>query len=415
MLFATAYQTFAPTDLDRILADPKLGGATVSAIVTDLEGAPIYRHDSDAHVVPASNQKLLSNSFALWALGPDYRPKTSFWKSEDRIVIDCPGDPLMTYAALQQAKVALGIDGRSPVFLHEAYAPEIPDSWEIDDLPNRYAAAVSALTFDRGSFEAWSRKRRFRLEPEAFGVNVKFLGGKGRPQIQYDPIRRRLEISGEMPAANERLDTLALPEPDLAAGSIFGHSVTRTTEIPVRTADYVITGGTTKDMVAACLPPSDNNIAENLLLMGARTEGELGEDPYTVSRKRLENFMTRIVGVEPGDVHVFDGSGMSRHNYVTTRAIARLLCWEQKQPTGDFWHHALAHPGNGTLSNRLKGLQFDAKTGSLDMVASLSGYLTTDSGKKVVVSIILNQFGCSSAEARAIQDEFVLAVAHGLR
>ncbi len=84
----------APVDLDRILANSRLDGAVVSAVVTDMDGRILYEHNSSFHVVPASNQKLLSNSFALWELGADYRPVTRFWKLDRRIVIDSPGDPL---------------------------------------------------------------------------------------------------------------------------------------------------------------------------------------------------------------------------------------------------------------------------------------------------------------------------------
>jgi len=410
-MFLLPLLTSGPTEYDRILANPKLDGAIVSAIVTDLDGKTIYEHNSALHVVPASNQKLLSNSFALWELGPDYRPKTSFWKLPNRIVIDSPGDPLMTYDQLLDARKRLGIERGLPVFVHENYSPEIPDSWEIDDLPNKFSAPVCALTFDRGSFAAWSKKGRPVLLPEPFGVRTEYTPSLGKPVLQYDPFARKVTITGTLPKADGELDSLALPRPDEAAASIFGHGFQHTDELPQSNPDLVVTGGSTIEMVGACLPPSDNNIAENLLLMGARKEGELGSRPYSVAQKRLTGFLTHVVGISALDIHPYDGSGLSRHNYVTTRAIAKLLCWANAQSTGSAWRSSMAQPGKGTLTNRLKGIAFQAKTGSLDMVAALSGYLTTASGKTVVVSIILNQFGCSAGEARGVADELVKAVA----
>ncbi len=400
-----------PADYDRILANPKLEGAIVSAIVTDLDGKTLYEHNSNLHVVPASNQKLLSNAFALWELGPDYRPKTSIWKLPNRVVIDSTGDPLMTYAQLKQARSDLRLGGNLPVFVKESYAPQIPDSWEFDDLPNRYSAPVCAFTFDQGAFKLWSKDSKPVLLPQAFGVRVDFSPSKGEPQIKYDTFARHIRVTGTLPTTFRELDTLALPKPDEAAASIFGKSFAQTEELPQSPPDLVLTGGTTLDMVVACLPPSDNNIAENLLLMGARKLGELGSAPYVTARKRLEDFMSHVVGTPPNEIHVFDGSGLSRHNYVTTHALAKLLTWANRQPTGPAWRAALAQPGKGTLSNRLKGVAFQAKTGSLDMVASLSGYLTTNSGKTVVVSIILNEYSCSASEARGVADELIKAVA----
>jgi len=398
-------------NLERILTDPKLDGAIVSVTVNDLSGKPIFEHNSSIHVVPASNQKLLSASFALWELGPGYRPRTSFWKLQDRIVIDAPGDPLMRYSQLLDASKKLGSNGRLPVYVRESYAPEIPDSWEIDDLPNRYSAAVSSLTFDQGGFQAWSLHGKPTLVPAPFGVSVDYRGGSGKPIVEYDPILRKLVVRGAMPSKDQMLDTLAIPRPDEAAASIFGNSFYRTDLIPATPPDTVIIGGSTQEMIAACLPPSDNNIAENLFLLGATKLGDLGSSPYLVARKRESEFLNHVVGIQPQDVHPYDGSGLSRHNYLTTRAIAKLLCWADSQPTSSIWHNALATPGKGTLSHRLQGLTFEGKTGSLDMVSSLSGYLTTRSGKKLVVSIVMNQFGCSGSEAHSLQDQIISELA----
>ena len=402
----------SPSELDRILSNPKFDGAVISATVLDADGKTLYDHNGSIHVVPASNQKLLSNAFALWSLGPDYRPKTNFWKLPNRIVIDSPGDPLMTYNRLIQARDALKLDRRLPVFVHQSYAPEIPDSWEIDDLPNRYSAAVTSLTFDQGAFTASIRQGRVCLLPEAFGVKIDRIASKGKVDLRYDLFARRITVSGELPAKDQMLDTLALPRPDEAAASLFGSSFHSISEVPNQAPDYVIEGGSTIEMVGRCLPPSDNNIAENLLLMGAQVQGPLGPRPYELARTRLESFLTRVVGIQPSDVHAYDGSGLSRHNYVTTRAIGKLLAWESSQPTGVAWRNAMAHPGIGTLSNRLKGLTFQAKTGSLDMVASISGYLTTKLGKNVIVSLIFNQFGCTASEARGIADQFITTLAN---
>jgi D-alanyl-D-alanine carboxypeptidase len=61
------------------------------------------------------------------------------------------------------------------------------------------------------------------------------------------------------------------------------------------------------------------------------------------------------------------------------------------------------------LSSRLDGVGFAGKTGSLDMVAALSGYLRTDNGNEVIVSVIANHYLCPNVEARTVLDDFVRA------
>jgi D-alanyl-D-alanine carboxypeptidase/D-alanyl-D-alanine-endopeptidase (penicillin-binding protein 4) len=396
---------------DRIFNNAKLDGATVAMTVTDLTGSTLYDHNGSVHVVPASNQKLLSSAFALWELGLDYRPKTSFWKMRDRLIVDSNGDPLMTYAKLKSIQTQLGTRRDIPVYVRESYAPQIPDGWNYDDLPNKYAAPVCAFTFDRGSFALWSKRRRPALVPEAFGVKMHFHPSNESLETHYNPITRRATVSGRMPREDRVLDTLALPKPDEAAASILGRGFHPISEVPSTAPDLVVEGQSSLDIVAACLPPSDNNLAENLLLLGAQKEGDLGPRPYPVACKRLVDFLSHVVGIDRDDVHPFDGSGLSRHDYLTTRALAKLLVWGNTQPIGPAWRKAMVHSGNGTLGNRLKNIKFDGKTGSMDKVSSLSGYVTTASGKTLIVSMVMNQFSCSAAEVHAIQDSVVTYLA----
>jgi D-alanyl-D-alanine carboxypeptidase/D-alanyl-D-alanine-endopeptidase (penicillin-binding protein 4) len=156
-------------------------------------------------------------------------------------------------------------------------------------------------------------------------------------------------------------------------------------------------------MVRACLAPSDNNVAEHLLLMA----GSKPNDDYPAARRALTEFLEGTVGTPPFDIIPYDGSGLSRHNLVTARALARLLAWCDAQPTSDLWRASLALPGQpGTLRNRLAGVNFAGKTGSLNHVSSLSGYV----GDRTVV-IMMNHFRGSAEAAREIQDAIVRRVA----
>ena len=63
------------------------------------------------------------------------------------------------------------------------------------------------------------------------------------------------------------------------------------------------------------------------------------------------------------------------------------------------------------LITAIAGLTFAGKTGSLDMVAALSGYLESPGHPTRIVSVVLNEFACKEGEARGIIDAFVRAVA----
>lgn len=113
-------------------------------------------------------------------------------------------------------------------------------------------------------------------------------------------------------------------------------------------------------------------------------------------------------GVAPEDFFFYDGSGMSANDLVAPRVYTTLLTYAARQPWGEAWKATFPIAGvDGTLSGRFKGSpstgKLFAKTGTLDEVNALSGYLTAASGKTVVFSILVNgHLPGSEAEVHAV-------------
>lgn len=402
-------QTLQP-DLDAILDDPKLAGSVISCQVADMEGNVLYERNPDLRVMPASNEKLFTCAFALWKLGPSYQPETRIWKRRDRTVVDAPGDPMMTHERLIAAARALHLNLKLPVYLRQAYRPLIGPGWEWDDLPNKYAAPVCAFTVDRGSFELWGGAGKLQLRPFNYGIAPRWGKKSGPRQVHYDPIRRRLIFDGSLPATPTRLDTLALAEPDVCATQFLGARMIPLGQAPTTPPSLTMGGIPLKDQMKECLVKSDNNIAENLLLMaGSRDPAH----PYETATASLTQFLEQTVGIAPGDVRPSDGSGMSRHNLATARAFVLLFRWAANQPTRDIWMDALARPGAGTLQSRLAGVPFVGKTGTLDSVVALSGAVQAD--RPVYVSLIIDHFVAKTSEVRDLADRFVRRLASGTK
>jgi D-alanyl-D-alanine carboxypeptidase/D-alanyl-D-alanine-endopeptidase (penicillin-binding protein 4) len=68
------------------------------------------------------------------------------------------------------------------------------------------------------------------------------------------------------------------------------------------------------------------------------------------------------------------------------------------------------------LQNRFKNTfaagNVRGKTGTIDQVSALSGYLTTAAGEQLAFSVIVNALPAGSAASRAVIDEIVLALAN---
>jgi D-alanyl-D-alanine carboxypeptidase/D-alanyl-D-alanine-endopeptidase (penicillin-binding protein 4) len=100
-------------------------------------------------------------------------------------------------------------------------------------------------------------------------------------------------------------------------------------------------------------------------------------------------------GVASDDFFFYDGSGMSANDLIAPRAYTTLLSYAAKQSWGAAWKATFPIAGvDGTLSGRfkassLKGRLF-AKTGTLNEVNALSGYLEAKSGRTLAFSILVN-------------------------
>ncbi|MGH9556309.1 MAG: D-alanyl-D-alanine carboxypeptidase/D-alanyl-D-alanine endopeptidase [Terriglobales bacterium] len=128
----------------------------------------------------------------------------------------------------------------------------------------------------------------------------------------------------------------------------------------------------------------------------------------------VRGFLTQC-GVPPGEAVLYDGSGLSRKNLVTPRALRTLLECASRQPWFERFRDTLPVAGvDGSLAARLKETfaegNVTAKTGSLDHVNSLSGYATTRGGERVAFVIMANNHNLTRAQAEQTIDRIVEAI-----
>ena len=150
---------------------------------------------------------------------------------------------------------------------------------------------------------------------------------------------------------------------------------------------------------------SQNLHAELLLRLLGKLYGTDGS--FEQGTRVVRQFMANA-GVDDTDFFFYDGSGTSPNDQITPRALTRLLSYASRQSWGAAWRKTLPLAGvDGTLDNRfkaspLKGKMW-AKTGTLNEVNALSGYLAATSGRTLAFSILVNgRRPGSDAEEEAI-------------
>jgi len=101
------------------------------------------------------------------------------------------------------------------------------------------------------------------------------------------------------------------------------------------------------------------------------------------------------VGIASQDMVQTDGSGLSRHDMVTPRAMLTLLRYAQTRPWFESFFASLPVAGvDGTLEERMKNTpaagRVHAKTGSVEHVRTMSGFADTAGGRRLAFSFMSN-------------------------
>ena len=224
--------------------------------------------------------------------------------------------------------------------------------------------------------------------------------------------------------------SVALPDPNLYAAralafalqrrgiSIEGGAASTTDSLAYRTArgqpplaEY--RGRPLADIVFPILNTSQNWFAEMLVkILGRELQGagswEAGLD---VERR----FLVDSVRIDSTAFALEDGSGLAAGNLVTPRAFVQLLGYMRRHPQRAPLLAALPRPGQpGTLLKRLVGTPFEsrvlAKTGSINRVNSLSGYIERPDGRTLTFSVQANSQNVSYSQMLAQIDSVVVEI-----
>ncbi|GAB3543203.1 D-alanyl-D-alanine carboxypeptidase/D-alanyl-D-alanine-endopeptidase (penicillin-binding protein 4) [Actinopolyspora lacussalsi] len=450
-------------DLDRILSDPRLAGASVGVVVRDpVTDRILYRRSPDRRLIPASNAKLFTSVAALEALGPGFRFDTRVLTSGRRrgnvlfgdLYLRGGGDPTMSaadYRALADRIVESGVRVvRGDVLADDSYFDDraLANGWMAVDEPYYYAAPISALTvapnsdYDAGTVLVRSRPTRpgepvrVSTRPATEAVEIvnraRTLAADATGELS---VRRahgadRVIVSGGIPAGADvgrALSTVADPTAyslDVFRRALIERGVTfegsGEGEAPDRArvmAEH--RSMPLRQLLVPFLKLSNNGHAETLVKTMGRVLREEGSwrAGLEVVRSRLE-----ASGIDSAKYRLVDGSGLSTLNSISPAQLAELLDTVRDRPWFEDWKRALPLAGatdrmtGGTLGGRMRGTAAEgnvsAKTGSMTGVTALSGYVRTRAERPLVFSVVFNGF--LSAPPRDLRDAVAVRLArHG--
>jgi serine-type D-Ala-D-Ala carboxypeptidase/endopeptidase (penicillin-binding protein 4) len=440
--------------VDALLGAEPASKAEWGLLIADAEtGETLYEQNAAKYFVPASNMKLFTTALALDKLGPEFRFHTTLEStgvvspegelSADLVLVgrgdpnlsnrkfpfnlkeEFDGPPERALAELADALVAKGVKKMSgDVIGDDSYFPRerYPNGWEIDDMVWEYGAAISALvvndntvtvTLTPGPAEGDAVQAVVAPRTQDFTVDNRVTTSAGNVKAELtltrEPGAHLVVVRGTLPQKSApRKLVLAIEEPALHAATLLKALLEqRGVEIGggVRARHQGITvEGITPTVLAehVSIPLGDsvkpvNKISQNLhteVLLRAAMRQVVTWNSFDDVAKFAADFYAKM-GIAPRDIIQTDGSGLSRHDMVTPRAMLGLLRYAQTRPWFENFLASLPVAGvDGTLEERMKNTpaagRVHAKTGSVEHVRALSGFADTAGGRRLAFSFMSN-------------------------
>jgi len=333
-------------------------------------------------------------------------------------------------------------------FVFEPFAP----NWAADDLEWGYGAPVTALAFNDNLLalevkpgDKVGDAATIRLTPMADYYQLKnhvvtsANGTEKNYHLERQPGSMELDLWGQVPLdGGDDVDTIAITNPPQLVAELFRAAlqtrgilvrgpieVRHFTRLEAEAIPNVATPSPSRVVLAEHTSPplseaikvvnkeSENLHAETLL----RTLGQVQNHQGSLAGglEALNTFAAQQVGILPGETYFSDGSGLSREDLVAPQAAVKLLLYMARSPQFKEYLDSLPVSGiDGTLAHRfltdeVKG-KIHAKTGSVEHVNTLSGYMDLPSGKRLVFSIMTNNHPLSNRTGQETLDAVTLEI-----
>lgn len=439
-LGARAAPSALPPEVDRELQRARVPPAAVAVLLQEAgTGRTLLAHNAQAPMNPASVVKLLTTIAALDQLGPAWTWATPVWLNgpvengvlDGSLHIQGSGDPKLVVERvwlLLRRVMAQGVrEIRGDIVLdRSAFAPAQGSPADFDgDATRPYNVLPDALLLNYKSVtytflpDAARGVARVLVDPVLAGTQVDAAvrlgaGPCGDWRAALKPAfgdAARIRFAGSFPAAcGERSWPVADADPAtynarlLEAlwrdmGGRLGGRIVDGPAPAVAAPTFEQRSPTLAEVVRDINKFSNNVMAEQLLLTLARQRDPGVPASAESARELLQGWLVERTGELPPGTLLDNGSGLSRQTRLGAALLGRLLQQAWSSAAMPELVSSLPASGlDGTLRrSRAAPGRAHLKTGSLNDVAAIAGYLLADSGQRYVIVAMINHPNAGAA------------------
>lgn len=420
-----------PAPIEKALNDAKIKADTVALSVRELDGDILFEHNATAPMRAASLMKLLTTYAALERLGPSWTWKTEAYTQGDikdgrldgALLLKGYGDPSLTIERLwlltQQLKKNGLRDISDGLIIDLSYLDQPPIDfkkpldapWEI--VPS---ALMINLQATRLFFERKENSVKVRAEPDLgwqFKLDLPIVDAPCREDVE-DEWQPQMDwsstptayIQGKFPSGcDTKILNIGVTDPTYYIGAIFkniwqeqGGTISgtvrlgtlNTTQLPFAQIESNPLSKAIVDMNKF----SSNPMARAIYLSIGKTYPQAELNNAESADIEIKRWLAEKKLYFPELVQE-TGSGLSRREQLSASHWTELLSSAAHSRYAAEFTASLPILGvDGTMRKRLKGEAAMGwghfKTGTLSDTKSLAGYLTTASGKRLAIAILIN-------------------------
>lgn len=373
----------------------------------------LHNYQAEKYFIPASNTKIFTCYAGMKYLN-DSLVGLLYNEEDGEFTVQFTGDPTLLHPDYKQHPVANFLQKNSLVTVVKSNWKDTRwgNGWAWNDFDAGYMAERSAAPVYGNVVNFIKKGNQLQVVPKYFKDSLTLFGNTQSGNYVID--RNFTDNNFQLKNSNRKFSDTEIPfitSEALSVALLEDSLKTTINYLDVETVSQAnwkkLYSQPTDSMLKPMMHRSDNFFAEQTLLMVSQQQlGSLNDAAM------IDTLLKTDFTAMPHKPRWVDGSGLSRYNLMTPNDFVWVLNKMKKEFSWNRITTIFPTGNTGTLSGYYKNYagRIYAKTGTLSNHVALSGFLTTNSGKELIFSVLVNSHQTAASNIRRAVEAFLIDI-----